>query len=670
MIASHRRKTLTGALAASATIALAFTGATMAGATPSGTSGTFDRSFGVSGVVQGPLPFSAPGSVHVDAQGRIVASGFGIENETSSLVVARYTGAGRLDASFGSGGIARVGTRPADDQVVFGRSTIAPDGRIVVVGARVADQKSVIARLMPDGSLDHSFNGSGFAAPQAGIPFVVTVDGSGRTIVAGDDSTGGLVWRFRSDGRLDSTFGTAGIARLAGSGSFSAVAVDATNRVLLTGMSRSGRDFVARLSVNGLADPGFGTNGISAGWTVFGLGGLAIQPDGRIVVGGSNGLHLAGLRLLANGAPDPSFGTNGVAVLWNLAATASAADVAVLPGGDVLLVGSGGNTPSIRGAFGVAVRLLPDGRIDSSFACGGAAWAHLSLAGSRFEHVAVAGNSAVLIGEDTGGRSPVLALMRLDLGPSAPAGYAIAASDGLTQAFGSAAPCRSFDDVALQRPIVGLAATRSGRGEWLVASDGGVFDTGDAGFFGSAGGIKLVQPIVGMAATPTGNGYWLVARDGGVFSYGDARFFGSAGGITLAQPVVGMAATPTGHGYWLVASDGGVFSYGDARFFGSTGAMRLAQPVVGMAPTSTGRGYWLVARDGGIFSYGDARFFGSTGGIRLAQPVVGMAATRTGHGYWLAASDGGIFSFGDAPFRGSGADTPHHSGFVGIAPTP
>lgn len=34
-------------------------------------------------------------------------------------------------------------------------------------------------------------------------------------------------------------------------------------------------------------------------------------------------------------------------------------------------------------------------------------------------------------------------------------------------------------------------------------------------------------PIVGMAATPTGRGYWLVAADGGIFSFGDAAFLGN-----------------------------------------------------------------------------------------------------------------------------------------------
>ena len=125
----------------------------------------------------------------------------------------------------------------------------------------------------------------------------------------------------------------------------------------------------------------------------------------------------------------------------------------------------------------------------------------------------------------------------------------------------------------------------------------------NAGFYGSTGGMRLSSPVVGMAATPSGGGYWLVAQDGGIFSFGDARFYGSTGGMRLASPVVGMAATPSGAGYWLVAKDGGIFSFGNAPFDGSAGGSPLAQPVVGMATSSQVSGYWLVASDGGIFSY-------------------------------------------------------------------
>jgi hypothetical protein len=130
----------------------------------------------------------------------------------------------------------------------------------------------------------------------------------------------------------------------------------------------------------------------------------------------------------------------------------------------------------------------------------------------------------------------------------------------------------------------------------------------------ASGTLALNKPVVGMAATPDGFGYWLVASDGGIFNYGDAAFYGSTGAIPLNKPVVGMAATPDGKGYWLVASDGGIFNYGDAAYYGSTGAIALNKPVVGMAATPDGKGYWLVASDGGIFNYGDAVFYGSMAG--------------------------------------------------------
>lgn len=38
--------------------------------------------------------------------------------------------------------------------------------------------------------------------------------------------------------------------------------------------------------------------------------------------------------------------------------------------------------------------------------------------------------------------------------------------------------------------------------------------------------VKVNAPPVGMTATPTGNGYWIICSDGGVFSFGDAVYHG------------------------------------------------------------------------------------------------------------------------------------------------
>ncbi|HEX2040954.1 MAG TPA: CapA family protein [Acidimicrobiales bacterium] len=159
---------------------------------------------------------------------------------------------------------------------------------------------------------------------------------------------------------------------------------------------------------------------------------------------------------------------------------------------------------------------------------------------------------------------------------------------------------------------------------------------GDAGSPGDPTALRLNRPVVGMAATPSGGGYWLVASDGGVFAFGDAAFHGSTGGLRLNRPIVGMAATPSGGGYWLVASDGGVFAFGDAAFHGSTGGLRLNRPIVGMAATPSGAGYWLVASDGGVFAFGDAEFFGA-GSLGAGRSAAGIVGTPSGGGYALLA---------------------------------
>jgi hypothetical protein len=250
--------------------------------------------------------------------------------------------------------------------------------------------------------------------------------------------------------------------------------------------------------------------------------------------------------------------------------------------------------------------------------------------------------------------------------PSQVSGYWTVASDGGIFSYGDAHFYGSMGGIPLNKPVVGMAATKTGKGYWEVASDGGIFSFGAASFHGSMGGKPLNDPIVGMASDPATGGYWEVASDGGIFSFG-APFYGSMGGTPLNAPIVGMASTPTGAGYWLVASDGGIFSFGNAHFYGSMGGTPLNKPVVGMSATPTGGGYWEVASDGGIFSFGNAKFSGSMGGTPLNKPMVGMALTPVTGGYWTVASDGGIFSFGGTQFFGSMGGKPLNMPMVGMA---
>ena len=113
--------------------------------------------------------------------------------------------------------------------------------------------------------------------------------------------------------------------------------------------------------------------------------------------------------------------------------------------------------------------------------------------------------------------------------------------------------------------------------------------------------MHLNEPIVGMAATPSGRGYWLVASDGGMFSFGDARFHGSPTTIDPSARIVGMASTSTGNGYWLASDSGRVFAFGDAAVLSRVGSARVTPPcatagtIVGISASRTTRGYWLAA---------------------------------------------------------------------------
>jgi hypothetical protein len=206
----------------------------------------------------------------------------------------------------------------------------------------------------------------------------------------------------------------------------------------------------------------------------------------------------------------------------------------------------------------------------------------------------------------------------------------------------------------LAEPISAIVTCARG-GYWLVSQAGRVFAFRNAKYHGDAYAQHLREPVVAMAGTPTGDGYWLMTSAGRVLAFGDAVYEGEPTPGSTPSPFVGIGATTTGKGYWLATSAGRVDYFGDAVNHGHPDFGKYASPFVGFTVSPSGRGYWLVTAAGDVANFGSAGLHGEATGTKLPYPVIGLASTGTGRGYYLGTKDGGILVYGDAVFHGSAA---------------
>jgi uncharacterized delta-60 repeat protein len=115
-------------------------------------------------------------------------------------------------------------------------------------------------------------------------------------------------------------------------------------------------------------DPTFGAGGKVTGplGSDDAAGDMALQPDGRIVEVGtrstSGGDDFVMVRYLADGSLDTSFSGDGVQTT-DLGGTDRAMGVAIQPDGKIVVAGAGGAV----GTDIAVVRYKPDGALDTSF---------------------------------------------------------------------------------------------------------------------------------------------------------------------------------------------------------------------------------------------------------------------------------------------------------------
>jgi uncharacterized delta-60 repeat protein len=313
------------------------------------TDGTLDPTFN-------PSPAPQPGTVStqvdngsaqgqavaIQSDGKIVVAGIG----GGGFGVARFTTGGILDPTF-NGGVQAGTASTSIDNIVSAQGhavAIQSDGKIVVAG-RVLEAgafKFAVARFNTDGTLDATgFNSSGIqhgtvstfvdgGASATGEAVAIQTDG--KIVVAGFsfDAFGNEnfgVARFLSSGTLDPSFnqfgtqpGTAStpIDNIGNTSNEAyGVAIQTNGKIVLVGtVFDTGELGVARYNTDGTLDTTFNPAGNLAGTVSITIDnsqnddearGVAIQTDGKIVVGGFTGdntnSRFAAARF--NGDPPP-----------------------------------------------------------------------------------------------------------------------------------------------------------------------------------------------------------------------------------------------------------------------------------------------------------------------------------------------------------------------------
>ncbi len=232
-------------------------------------------------------------------------------------------------------------------------------------------------RRRRSGLLDPSFGSGGqVAISTAFAPQAVLVQPNGAILVAASTQLGASeVLRFQSNGQVDGSFGSGGVATL-GMSVVASLALQADGKIVAAGRTASGSAQVTRLASNGSADASFGKRGVvnfafapngivsSAATTVL------VQPDGKLLVGGlalaaSADLYYTSLaRFDAAGKPDAGFGEGGF-VLSDLVGGITA--LGLQADGKIVVCGG-----FISPVTDLVVRFLADGTLDGSVGGGGA----------------------------------------------------------------------------------------------------------------------------------------------------------------------------------------------------------------------------------------------------------------------------------------------------------
>lgn len=343
-------------------------------------SGTTRKGYMVLGNTAGGNGTDAGYAVTISSDGKILVAGSS-RGGADAMVVWKLNDNGTLDTDFGGGdGHAVITTcTTGSNGSKFGYAIVEQsDGKIAVAGAAaVANYDMALWRLLSDGSLDTTFD-DGFVGADAvkgcvshrsaassndevGIGSnhhdygrALAIQSDGKYVVAGyspqntaapnSGNTDTVVWRFNTNGSLDTTYG----------------------------------DIVDDSDPNNVIRKGYHVDAGAAG-AAYGADaafGMKMQSDGKVLVTGYSinalgTIDLTVWRFTTEGERDPTFGPNGQGFYTkNFSYFDSGTDYSfsppeILSDGSIVVVGLGHYSSSTNDLF--FVKLTPDGLLDETF---------------------------------------------------------------------------------------------------------------------------------------------------------------------------------------------------------------------------------------------------------------------------------------------------------------
>jgi uncharacterized delta-60 repeat protein len=287
--------------------------------------------------------------------------------------------------------------------------------------------------LAQAGTLDTTFSGDGKVVtnftPRGDFIWATALQADGKIVAAGAAGVGNggagtfALARYDTDGTLDSGFGGDGrvVTQMTlKTDVVQAVAIQADQKIVAAGRvgGSGGRYGLARYNPDGTLDTSFGGDGkvitnLTTRWDH--AWGVAIQPDGKIVVVGASGVGggaFSALRYNPGGTLDTSFSSDGKVITHFTTGDDWAWDVALQTDGKIVVGGVAGVSRSNKSV--ALVRYNADGSLDTSFGGDGKVMRNLTPGWDDASGIEIQADGKLVTAGATGGSGGQLLVIRIE----------------------------------------------------------------------------------------------------------------------------------------------------------------------------------------------------------------------------------------------------------------